>query len=99
MTVSKKGLYHFLIASDDGFRLFIDGKPLCEFLGDRPLAKNECTVWLEKGDHVFFLSYFQGYGRLGVQAYYRPTSSNTYNFIGVSSPSLSFKKIKVDDAR
>jgi len=99
MTVSKKELYHFLIASDDGFRLFIDGKPLCEFLGDRPLAKNECTVWLEKGDHVFFLSYFQGYGRLGVQAYYRPTSSNAYNFIGVSSPSLSFKKIKVDDAR
>ena len=98
MNVSKKEIYHFLIASDDGFRLFIDGKPICEFLGDRPLAKNECTVLLEKGEHTFFLSYFQGYGRLGLQAYYRPTSSNAYNFIGVNSPSLTFKKQKVEDA-
>jgi hypothetical protein len=98
MNVSKKELYHFLIASDDGFRLFIDGKPICEFLGDRPLAKNECTVLLDKGEHLFFLSYFQGYGRLGLQAYYRPTSSNAYNFVGVSSPSLTFKKLKGEDA-
>lgn len=97
MHISKKERYHFLIASDDGFRLFIDGKPICEFLGDRPLAKNECTILLDNGDHTFFLSYFQGYGRLGLQAYYRPTSSNAYNFIGVSSPSLTFKKLKVED--
>jgi len=99
MDVTKKEIYHFLIASDDGFRLFIDGKPICEFLGDRPLAKNECTVFLEKGEHTFFLSYFQGYGRLGLQAYYRPTSSNAYNFVGVGSSSLTFKKLKVENAR
>lgn len=91
-------MYHFLIASDDGFRLFIDGKPMCEFLGDRPLAKNECPVLLDKGEHTFFSLLFSGYGRLGLQAYYRPTSSNNYNFIGVSSPSLTFKKLKVEDA-
>lgn len=59
MNVSKKELYHFLIASDDGFRLFIDGKPMCEFLGDRPLAKNECTVLLDKGNTHFFSRIFK----------------------------------------
>ncbi len=68
--VRKAGQYRFLIGSDDGFSLSINGKKLCEHLGDRPYSVQTCNIQLETGIHEFKLSYFQGFGNSGLTVQY-----------------------------
>lgn len=94
ITTLKSASYDFLIYSDDGFRLLIDNKPVCEFIKDRPFLKNKCTIHLKKGEHTLDISYFQGYGNLGIKAYYRISSSRKYKFIGENSKFIKFKEMR-----
>ncbi|MDR2734868.1 MAG: hypothetical protein LBC99_09580 [Spirochaetota bacterium] len=68
------GTYKFFVSSDDGFRLTVDDTILCEFTGDRPLPEpanaNEGEISLKTGRHPFVIKHFQGFGQLGLQAWY-----------------------------
>jgi len=80
----------FIIYSDDGFSLKIDGKVILKFEKTRPIAKNEKEIFLKKGLHRVSLSYFQGVGLLGVKALYRVRKKRY--FIGVNSDNVKFVK-------
>src|SRR5690606_16816321 len=66
-TVTEGGQYQFIVASDDGFSLSIDEKPICQFRGSRPISNQTCNINLTKGAHNFKLSYYQGYGNAGLR--------------------------------
>jgi hypothetical protein len=70
ITVKKSDNYRFLVGSDDGFSLSIDGKLLCEHLGDRPFTVQPCLIFLKEGEHQVHVSYFQGFGNSGFTVEY-----------------------------
>lgn len=90
-TVKTAGQYRFNIGSDDGFTASIDGKPLCEYAGDRPFTMESCLVDLTAGKHQFKLSYFQGYGNAGLSVEYMKTTNNKTYFFGENSKHVKFE--------
>ena len=64
LDVPKDGEYSFFIASDDGGRIFVDGRRVVENDGIHPATKaHEGKAKLKKGAHVFRLEYFQAVGQ------------------------------------
>jgi hypothetical protein len=94
MTVKTTGKYILSIASDDGFRMKIDKKTVCEHPGNRPMKTTTCRVVFQKGTHLLQLSYFQGGGPMGLKAYYQKADSDKKIFIGKNSSDIIFKAIK-----
>lgn len=88
--VLEGGNYRFLVGSDDGFVLRIDGEELCRFDGDRPYRENVCPVRLEAGTHQFSLSYFQGGGHAGLRVRYRQVGASDSPFFGEDSRWMRF---------
>lgn len=80
--VTETGRYRFLVGSDDGFRLTIDGKLLCQYPGDRPFRKQSCYQTLTEGEHALELSYFQGYGNAGLTLEVARDGSQTTRYWG-----------------
>jgi hypothetical protein len=70
VTIKQSDTYRFLIGSDDGFTLNIDGKMICEHQGDRPYTVQPCLIYLNEGDHQINISYFQGFGNSGFTVEY-----------------------------
>mgnify|MGYP003575041766 CR=1 FL=1 len=70
ITVKKADTYRFILGSDDGFSITIDGKLLCEFVADRPYSAQPCMIHLSEGEHQVQISYFQGYGNSGFTVEY-----------------------------
>lgn len=91
--VKESGDYRFIVGSDDGFWLKIDGKPLCEHQGGRPYAKNTCEVSLTLGSHLLEFSYYQGYGNAGLTIEYTKSNSKKHWF-GENSKYIEFKREK-----
>jgi ribosomal protein L17 len=58
--VSQAGEYQFRINSDDGTKLYIDGKPVVMNDGQHPPTSASGSVTLAAGDHELVLEYFQG---------------------------------------
>jgi len=83
------GDYKFFVSSDDGFRLTVDSTVLSEFTGDRPMAENEGSITLGKGRHSFVIKHFQGFGQLGLQAWYSGPGCERH-FMGQHSTCLRF---------
>ncbi len=68
----KDGEYSFLIASDDGGRILIDGKMIADDDGIHPASTvREGRVKLTKGVHDFRLDYFQAAGQAELYAAWR----------------------------
>lgn len=96
--VNRPGEYRFVVSSDDGFRLRIDGKTVAEYLGDRPMQATEGRVSLSEGSHRFDLSYFQGFGHLGLIARYgRPGGRLTV--MGDSTADIEFPLLSAKTPR
>ena len=91
MVVKSAGKYRFTVRSDDGFRLLIDAKSVCQHPGDRPMQGTECVVPLSNGNHRFSLSYFQGGGPMGLQVTYQKIGEKASYFVGENSDDLRFK--------
>lgn len=89
INVLEAGQFRFLVGSDDGFSLSIDGKKICEHLADRPYSIQPCFVELTKGQHQFNLSYFQGYGNSGLTVEYAYGDGRQYWF-GDNSGAMEF---------
>jgi len=92
MHVKKLGRYRFSVWSDDGFRLEIDGRTLCEHPLDRPYAKTECTIRLLPGEHRLALSYFQGGGPMGLKVEYGPAAERRRYLLGENTSLITFEK-------
>ncbi len=90
LEVLKDDNYKFLIHSDDGFILNINSIMVATFEGNRPIAPTERVANLKKGVYDFELKYYQGYGNLGLEAYY--FCENKRYFIGEDSDCIKFIK-------
>lgn len=88
--VKSSGKYLFRIGSDDGFSAKINGKLLCEFVGDRPFSMQNCPVSLPAGTHSFELSYFQGFGNSGLSVEYKKAGGDKLRFFGDNSKYIRF---------
>ena len=86
-----EGDYELRVASDDGFRLFIDDKQVGEVNSDRKFSISKFDYYLSKGDHTFRVEYFQRYGPLGLEATYKLKGSNQVYVFGADSSWLHFK--------
>ncbi len=93
MDVKNSDTYLFYVASDDGFRLWIDDKNICEHVGDRPMETTTCNVKLTKGTHRYRLEYFQGGGPMALKALYKRNSRSKSHLIGDSSDDIVFSKV------
>ncbi|HSC67639.1 MAG TPA: PA14 domain-containing protein [Cellvibrio sp.] len=89
ITIKKSDNYRFLIGSDDGFSLTIDGKPICEHLGDRPYTVQPCLIFLNEGEHQVHVSYFQGFGNSGFTVEYA-RGDEKQRWFGEDSDSVKF---------
>lgn len=90
--IHKAGSYHFVVASDDGFSLRINGRELCRFLSDRPLTTQRCPVRLAEGEHSFELSYFQAGAHAGLRVQYGLGSNGKLYWFGPDSPLMTIIK-------
>lgn len=89
VTIKKSDNYRFLIGSDDGFSLSIDGKLICEHLGDRPYSIQPCMIFLNEGEHQVHISYFQGFGNSGFTVEYA-RGDEKQRWFGEDSDSVKF---------
>lgn len=93
MNVLLKDRYQFIVTSDDGFRLTMDHKLICEHPKDRPYESTICDVDISKGKHRFNLDYFQGAGPLGLHVQYRQKRKALHD-VGEDSDSIIFEEIQ-----
>lgn len=89
ITVKQADTYRFLMGSDDGFSLRIDGKLICEHLSDRPYSVQVCMTHLSEGQHQVSMSYFQGFGNSGFTVQYARGDEKP-NWFGDDSKSVKF---------
>jgi len=90
VVLKKDALILFAIGSDDGFRLSIDSKEICSHIKNRAFAYTKCIKKIKKGKHKLHIFYYQGYGPMGLIAYYS-IKHNRY-LVGKDSKYLSFKR-------
>ncbi len=60
VNIAKSGRWTFHVTSDDGCRLFIDGKAVVEAWQDRAPTESSGTTELKHGKHEIRLEYYQG---------------------------------------
>ncbi|MCX6555850.1 MAG: OmpA family protein [Candidatus Aminicenantes bacterium] len=58
--ISKAGVYKWRIESDDGSRLWVDGKEIINNDGGHPMQSGEAEQELSQGRHAIKVWYFQG---------------------------------------
>lgn len=61
LKISKKGVYRFYSYSDDGSRLFIDGKLVVDNDGSHSARRKDGSIALEEGFHTIKVMYFESY--------------------------------------
>jgi len=67
LRVAKAGKYKLFIESDDGSRLFVDGKMLIDNNGLHGMEEKDGEVELKAGDHPIKLEYFENEGEAGMK--------------------------------
>ena len=68
-TVSATQVYSFMINSDDGSQLIIDGFPVLNDDGLHSATAKQADIGLEGGVHTVELQYFQGPGQVVLQLF------------------------------
>lgn len=81
--VAQKGIYNFLLSSDDGSRLWIDNQLVIDNDGLHANTEKEGRIALQKGYHVFRLAYFQDKSSKDLKLKYR-FDSQTQDMFPVS---------------
>ena len=69
--ISKPGKYNFYTLSDDGSKLFIDGKNIVNNDGDHGTLEKSGSVELTEGMHELKVTYFNGGGGQWLDIYYK----------------------------
>lgn len=70
--IAKSGTYGFNVSSDDGARLWIDGKPAFADWTERPERETASRVALSRGRHTIRLEFFQSGGESVVRFRWAP---------------------------
>ena len=63
--IDKAGKFKFLLESDDGSRMFVDGKQIVNNPGTHAMDKKDGSLDLAPGLHDVKIEYFQGDGGMG----------------------------------
>lgn len=71
LVVAEEGEYQFYTRSDDGSRLYINGKLVVDNGGDHGVQEKTGTIHLSKGRHAMRIEYFNGGQGYWLDAYYR----------------------------
>jgi S1-C subfamily serine protease len=72
LKVPKSGFYRLTLASDDGSKLFLDGRELVDNDGPHPLQEMDGSARLAAGLHPLRLDYFQVTGDAILKLYLQP---------------------------
>lgn len=83
LRIKKSGNHNFMVSSDDGSRLLIDGEVVSSDDGIHPAREKKVKVSLDKGMHAIELQYFEGGGQEQLS-------------LAVSGPAFGRKKQKID---
>ena len=75
LRVDKDDLYRLIIVSDDGSKLYLDGRLLIDHDGNHPPKPAGQLVRLRKGLHPIRIEYFQGNGEKSLQLFMDPCPS------------------------
>lgn len=75
LRVDKDDLYRLIIISDDGSKLYLDGRLLIDHDGNHPPKPAGQLVRLRKGLHPIRIEYFQGNGEKSLQLFMDACSS------------------------
>lgn len=75
LRVDTDDLYRLIIVSDDGSKLFLDGRLLIDHDGNHPPKPAGQLVRLRKGLHPIRIEYFQGNGDKSLQLFMDPCAS------------------------
>jgi hypothetical protein len=75
LRVDKDDLYRLIIVSDDGSKLYLDGRLLIDHDGNHPPKPAGQLVRLRKGLHPIRIEYFQGNGQKTLQLFMDPCPS------------------------
>ena len=67
ISITEPGKYTFYITSDDGSRLYIDGKQLIDNDGLHGMSEKSGAVDLSPGGHAIIVTYFDNGGGDGLQ--------------------------------
>ncbi len=92
MRVLREGYYLFGVASDDGFRLSFGTNLVGEFVSNRPFTTNRYRVYLKTGAYDYRLNYYQGFGRLGLAAFYQTPDASRPLPVGRNSRDVRFER-------
>ena len=68
----RKGKYLFYLCSDDGSRLFVDGKLVVDNGGLHAMQEEDGSIELSPGDHPLRIDFFNNTGPAGCIASWRP---------------------------
>ncbi|MCB9889066.1 MAG: c-type cytochrome [Planctomycetes bacterium] len=71
LQIEKAGQYTFFLASDDGSRLFVDGKCVVDNDGHHPMRERRGRLQLAPGPHAIVLTYFDQGGDDGLRVAWR----------------------------
>lgn len=67
--VEKTGMYNFILASDDGSKLSVDGKTIVTNDGLHAVIEREGLIYLNEGYHSVEIEFFQKGGGSGLELY------------------------------
>ena len=70
LEVDRAGNYTFRVASDDGSKLWVDGKLIADNDGIHPTSEKSGRVRLDKGRHEVVVGYFDGAGQAELEVDY-----------------------------
>lgn len=68
--IAVAGAYNFALASDDGSKLYIDGKPVVDNDGDHGVVTANGRIDLQPGKHAIRVEWFNGGGGAWLGAYF-----------------------------
>merc|ERR1719253_2249476 len=87
LVISRKGVYRFSIASDDGSKLYIDNKFIVNNDGTHSMKSREANYRCSDGQHYLRIEMFEKAGKAGmIFSYKGPDTEN--QMIGVSGKTL-----------
>lgn len=88
IVVPMDGSYSFKLNSDDGAKLYIDGKLVIDNDGQHAPTAKEATLTLAAGQHALSIDYFQGPRyQIALELYWKTPGASSYVYV----PKASFK--------
>lgn len=88
--VRQAGQYRFVVASDDGFAIYLGADEVCSHVARRALLAQTCIATLEAGEQRLRLRYFQADGPAGLSVQYGRLGEQRLYWFGETSPWLDF---------